>query len=227
MDQEVRALVDESIELIDSVSGEIEAVKFLTAFIDSWAFFQTEISPPREPLPSDLNDRAAELHQLLSVAMRLAPASDVLGFVLNHFGYSRKPLNEYPDSPGVAASVMKMTSCDLTNDRQVFHKRSCGTGASTTAWINRFIEQNGEEAFQRMELVLEDVDELMVKACYLQLINYFEYIGTSPSELNLWAIDSATGKGSGIYYRETGSAPEHSFRPESDFLERVILSILM
>lgn len=204
MNTEATRLVSESLKVIESSRYEMGVMPFLTLFVDHWAYYQSGIHPPKEDFPQSLSVTGVELSRLLGSAMKADPTSDILGYVLSQAGFHQKGTNFYPTPPEVAKLMAGIISSDKPLDPERYYEPCCGTGINTIAWVENYIEENGKEALGRIQLFLEDIDQTMVKACFLQLMNYFASRDIAPKVLSVRTVDTLSRKGNDVdYYLES------------------------
>jgi hypothetical protein len=84
-----------------------------------------------------------------------------------------------------------------------YYEPCCGTCGLTIAWLESRIKHDSTASFEDIEIHLEDIDPLMVKAAFLQLIFYFESRKTWPKKLSIAAVDVISRRASGVRYFAT------------------------
>ncbi|MFC6674058.1 restriction endonuclease subunit M [Marinobacterium aestuariivivens] len=198
-----RDLTKQALDLIETSRYRLGVSRFITQFIDHWAFQQTGLYPPSEEMPNELGQTACEISHLLSAAMNADPTSDILGYVLSESGFYKQGTQFYPTPPEVARLMALMTFDEPQQDGLHFYEPCCGTGINTIVWLERLLESRGPEGIAEAKLYLEDIDRLMVKGCMLQLMHYFESRQVSPALMSIVALNTISRQPSGVaYYAE-------------------------
>lgn len=214
MTPEATQHVRQALRLIEQARYRLGVHRFISLFIDHWAFQQSGLYPPTEAIPADLESVAKELSHALSMAMMSDPTSDILGYVLSESGFYKQGTSFYPTPPEVAKLMSAMTS-DGPRVGQ-FYEPCCGTGINTIHWLEHLAETRGFEAIEQAELCLEDVDPLMIKGCMLQLLHYFASRGVTPLRMSIVGINTLSRKESGIAYygdRQPAAQVQHPGTP--------------
>lgn len=213
MNNEARALTKQALSLLETTRYRMGVSRFISLFIDHWAYQQTGLYAPSEEFPDELASTASKLSHLLAGAMKVDPTSDILGYILSESGFYKQGTQFYPTPPEVARLLAVMTMAETQRQETDFYEPCCGTGINTIAWLERTLELKGPEALASVKLHLEDIDRLMVKGCMLQLFHYFDSRQVSPASLSIVALDTISRKPMGVaYYAEAASKRQ----PESN-----------
>lgn len=217
MNDNARQLTRQALSLIETTRYRMGVSRFISLFIDHWAYQQTGLYPPSEAFPDDLGATASKLSHLLSSAMKADPTSDILGYILSESGFYKQGTQFYPTPPEVARLMAQINLADAPLSETDFYEPCCGTGINTIHWLERLLEARGPSAIGAVSLHLEDVDRLMVKGCMLQLFHYFDSRGVTPASMNIEALNTITRKPMGIAYYATAKPLEkvHSVREDS------------
>lgn len=215
MNHNARQFTRQALSLIETTRYRMGVSKFISLFIDHWAYQQTGLYPPSEAFPDDLLSTASKLSHLLSSAMKADPTSDILGYILSESGFYKQGTQFYPTPPEVARLMAHITLDNTQRSETEFYEPCCGTGINTIHWLERLMETRGVSAIASANLHLEDIDRLMVKGCMLQLVHYFDSRGVTPASMNIEALNTISRKPMGVAYYATAK-PAEKEQPVSD-----------
>lgn len=200
MKREFAQLMKDAAKLVESTRYSLGTSSFLDAFIDDWAYQQSKLYPPRSNVLGDLRPISMKLSYVMSEAIREHPFSDAFGVLLSSFGFHKQGTNFYPTPPEVSR-LISLISC--SGMPKSYYEPCSGTGINALIWIDNFIEKHGADALKDVTITLEDIDPLMVKSSFIQLINYFDVINVSPKSLSIECIDVLSRKPKNILYYAT------------------------
>lgn len=200
MNRKAKTLSNQALKLIETTRFRMGVSEFIHAFIDEWAYLQTGLYKPSRPIPEDLASTAKELSQLLAGAMRADPTNDVMGYVFCDSGFYKRGTDFYPTPREVSKLMTALIQPSGAGGSNEYSEICCGTGSITLAWLEDRMVKQGLDAMKDVQLYLEDVDPVMVKACMLQLLYYFETRGVSPALLHLDAVNTITRRYGGVSY---------------------------
>ena len=187
--------------IVERLRYRVHPRQFITEMLDHWAYHQTGIYPPPRPFDSDIESEAQQLTHELAALMRLHPTQDVLGKFLSIFSFNLKGTDFYPTPPEMAELLSRLIGASLPQPQQSFYEPCCGTGINTIVWLDNYAKTHGPSEISALHIALEDIDPLMVKACVLQLLFYFESTGFSPASLSVVTVDVLSRKHFGVTYQ--------------------------
>jgi hypothetical protein len=181
--------------------------QFVQATIEHWAYAQTGMYEPTTQIPCELVSESKELTNCLAELMRAHPGADVLGTFFSACNFHLRGTEFYPTPPEVSRLLAALAGAPQPNKTQ-YYEACCGTGSIAMNWVVELLQSSGAEALAGAELLLEDIDPLMVKACMLQMLFLFESLGVSPKAMSVVQIDVLTRKVGTVAYYATSEAAE-------------------
>ncbi len=199
----------QALKLIEQGDRLMGHGRFLSAFIDDWAFALTGAYPPEKPLTQEQQQIASELSGEIRKLMEENPGHDILGTLFCENGHSGH-LSFYP-TPSPVASIMS-TICQLSGGKQIglcdFLDLAAGTGQITLSHIKNVHESEGRAGVAKLKLHAEELDPIKVKSLVIQVINLLDILGDrTPLYVNsFWAItiNSLTRETGEVQYRFSG-----------------------
>ena len=200
-----RPLIKEAQKLIEQCRFRYGTQSFFSDFIDHWAYEQSGLYPPSKPMPDDLKPLCNELSNLLSEALKLAPTDDVFAPILCDMGASKRGGNYFPTPPHVAELMAALVGGPNPVNSENYYEPCCGTGVLALKWLDNKFKNEGHEGLEKASVHLEDMDSLMVKCSFLQIIHYLSNIKGKVKELRIERKDSLTMKNMGILYYATAA----------------------
>lgn len=224
MNNTARQLTRQALSLIETVRYRMGIPRFITIFIDHWAYQQTGLYPPSDALHDDLAATAHKLSHLLSFAMKADPTSDILGYVLSESGFYKQGTQFYPTPPEVAKLIAQINMVEAPSLDAKFYEPCCGTGINTIHWLERVLETRGATGIESAHLHLEDLDRLMVKGCMLQLLHYFDSRSVTPASLNIVALNTITRRPMGVAYYATTNPFKEKRHFNEGFVDTVAIA---
>jgi hypothetical protein len=166
-------------EIVQQASSSMTPQAFVCSFIDHWAFMQTRLYRPEEPLPEPLKPLATSLAKQLEGLMFEYPGEDVLGGFFCQSGLtdtSTPPVEPYQPTTHV-----------------YFQDKNAGTGASAMKWIIAKYTVGGKELIAECALALETTTVAQCKAAMIQVVRLFNNLKCMPRAITIRAIDPVTG----------------------------------
>lgn len=193
------ALVNQALSLTEQARYRLGTARFVTLFIEHWAYLHSGLYPASDVIPEDLTPVAVEMSHLLSKAMFLEPAGDAIGYLLSNTDFHKKGTNYFPTPPELSKLLSALVNVD-NNTGYSFYEPCCGTAVNAIHWMERLVEEQGTAALSRVEIYLEDIDRLMVRASLLQLAHYFSHHKIIPKLVQITAINTLSRDTKGMYY---------------------------
>lgn len=199
MNSITKRILDEALKVIASTRYKMGTMSFLVAFIEEWAYHQTGMYPPANPLPEELRSEATRLSILLSNAMALEPTADILGYVMSQSNFDKRGTNYFPTPPDIGKLLCALAGIP-PQDETSFYEPCCGSGINAILWMEQIISKNGTSGLSQVSIYLEDIDPIMVKCSMIQLVHYLQHKTTTPKKISIVAIDTITRKNMGVSY---------------------------
>lgn len=203
MNHQASALLDNAMVLIEGVRYKFGVMEFVKAFVEQWAYLQTGMYPPAVRIPKELEPVAIKLTHILAAAMKADPTGDALGNLLIRAQFEKRGTNYFPTPSAVGQLMAEIIGAGAGADAD-FYEPCCGSGVNAIQWMDKHIENHGLESLAKTSIYLEDIDPLMVKCSFIQLMHYFEFINVTPAHLSIVAIDTISRIPKGVAYQATG-----------------------
>jgi hypothetical protein len=201
-----------AISLAEEARYKMGVSDFVLATIDHWAHAQTGMHPPKTSIPAELVSASMELTNCLAGLMREHPGDDVLGAFFSECNFHLRGTNFFPTPPEIsalmAALIGEPEAKDSNDAKLKYYEPCCGTGSIALKWLNNLAQSSGLDAVAKAQLVLEDIDEVMVKACMIQMLFFIEHLGVEPQILSVVTIDVLSRQKRGVAYYATSQAYE-------------------
>ncbi len=179
--------------------------RFIHEFIDDWAFKQTGLYKPTQPLKEHVRSIAHELSMVCRDAWETAPGEDFIGHVIEECGGSGH-LSFFRTPPSVSLLMAKILGG--SNTLTDFSDICLGTGSLTLAYIHQTFLDGGASAVARLNIHGEELSSHKVKITMLQTLNLLDILGNHQPlyvhSMNLIEINSLSREFGVVQYHFSG-----------------------
>ncbi|HCV04107.1 MAG TPA: restriction endonuclease subunit M [Pseudoalteromonas sp.] len=203
--QKAQPFIKQALKLIEQCRFRYGTQSFFSDFIDHWAFQQSGLYPPAKPMPDDLKPLCFELSNVLSEALKLAPSDDVFAPILCELGASKRGGNYFPTPPHIADLMAALVGDPSQYSKDSYYEPCCGTGVLALKWLHNRYMNGGIESLECVSVHLEDIDSLMVKCAFIQIIHFLSNINGKVKELRIERMDTLSMKSMGLLYYATAA----------------------
>lgn len=203
--EKAQPYIKQAQKLIEQARFKYGTASFFSDFIDHWAYAQSGLYPPAKPMDEEFLPVCRELSHVLSAAFKVAPTDDVFAPILCELGASKRGGNYFPTPPHVAELMAALVGNPDSSNSDSYYEPCCGTGVLALKWIDKKFQNEGHAGLEKAKVRLEDMDSLMVKCSFLQIINYLSNIEGKLKELQIERMDSLTMKSMGLLYHATAA----------------------
>jgi len=197
-----------ALKVTEEARYKVGIMEFVTHFFDYWLFKQTGLYPPSYVPDDEINTLFMSLSNHLAEGVREAVESDVLGQFLGECQFEKRGRNFYSTPESISKILSAITIGNGGQSEPMSYYEPCaGTGVNAINW---FLEMQGKGySVKNLSMYLEDIDPVMVKACFMQLLFYFESIDEWPRLISIQCIDSLTRRHHGLAYVGEGCEREY------------------
>ena len=203
--QQAQPFIKKALKLIEQARFKYGTASFFSDFIDHWAYAQSGLYPPAKPMDKEFEPVCQKLSKVLSEAFKVAPTDDVFAPILCELGASKRGGNYFPTPPHVAELMAALVGNPNPASGDSYYEPCCGTGVLALKWLDSKFQNEGHEGLEKAKVNLEDMDSLMVKCSFLQIIHYLSNINGKVKELRIERVDSLTMKKMGLLYYATAA----------------------
>lgn len=198
--------IDRALSIVEEARYKTGIMEFVSHFFDYWAFKQTNLYQPSEDPEHKIEELFIRLSDCLAEGARFNPESDIFGRFLSQCQFKNRGTEFYPTPESVAnlmSQIILNNSEECSNQSDKTYYEPCvGTGVNVIAWLSTM--QGKGYKVSELTLYLEEIDRVVIKACFMQLMFYFEAINEWPRFISLNCIDSITRRSNGIAYVGSG-----------------------
>lgn len=198
----VRKHLNNAIQIVEGFRYSMGVNQFIENTINCWAYHQTGVYPPvlSKDWSEEANSGAIAVSIQLSAAMMADPLSDALGWFLSETGYYKVANNFYPTPPEVAKLLASLVGGTVERTKYSHYEICAGTGILTLSYLDEILSKEGAEALNKVTLVLEEINPLIVKCCLIQLLHYLDAKNVRIGGFKLEAVNTLTRASTGLVY---------------------------
>ena len=202
---QLSTLTKKAMSIIEQSRFRYGTASFFSDFIDHWAYAQTGLYPPAKEMPEDIIPMCTELSHVLSEALKIAPTEDVFAPILCELGASKRGGNYFPTPPHVAKLMSALIGVADNTPSNDYYEPCCGTGVLALQWLGEKYSEQGLAGLESVTVHLEDMDPLMVKCAFIQIIHFLSNINGKVKSLRIERVDSLSRKSFGLCYYATAA----------------------